>query len=211
MDISSDTGGPMKIVPIDHGLSAYIAKSPGIRSTGLHMSDIYSDLYCDLEPNRFRRGSAPDPLLLAMGLSWEQYIDRCTDQRNRDFPQGEQVERPGEMIHVENGQEIAYSPDQIIFNGVTTLGEIKWTGSSSKDVPREAANSFPPHFDRYFTQMMAYCHCLGTPYARLLIMFTNRYPRPAELLSWSITFSKREIAENWSMLMTHAKHKGLLL
>ena len=197
----------MKIVPCDHGLDNYIAKSGGNRSPGLHMSDIYSDLYSDLEPKRFVRGSKPDPLLLAMGLSWENHIDKCYDQRNIDYPTGEQIVRPGEMMSDEG---IAYSPDQLIFNGVTTLGEIKWTGSSSKDVPREEANSFPPHFDRYFTQMMAYCHCLGTPYARLLVMFPNRYPRPAELLAWSITFSAREIKENWSKLMNHAKSKGML-
>jgi hypothetical protein len=59
---------------------------------------------------------------------------------------------------------------------------------------------------------MAYCRCLETSHARLIGFFVNGTYRPMapELLAWDIEFSKRELDENWSLLMNHAKHKGML-
>ena len=194
----------MRIVPCEHGLED-IGKSKGHRSAGLHMSAIYNDLFQDLEPKRFIRGSEPDPLRLEAGLAFEDMLEEGLKTRL-------QADRPGEFTSPEG---IIFSPDLLIFNGSTRLGEIKLTWLSSRAVPREPANGFPPKFDKYFVQMKSYCHCLETAHARLIAFFINgSYDKARglapELLAWDIEFSKRELAENWAMMLSHARSKGML-
>lgn len=165
------------------------------------MSSIYSDLYRDLEPKRFVKGSVPNPLFLELGLALETVLEKGLRDRWC-------AERPPEMFTPEG---IAYSPDLIIFeDGRTRLGEIKLTWMSNKEVPRTEANAFPPKFDRYFTQMKAYCYHLQTSSARLLAYFVNGQNRMPELFAWDVEFTSRELAENWSMLLSHARHKRML-
>ncbi len=192
----------MKITPIPHGLD--LLKSDIERSPGLHMSAIYNDLFQDLEPKRFTRGGTPDPVRMAAGFCLEEMLEEGLKRRH--------AERPGEFLTSEG---IAYSPDLIIFNGSMRLGEIKLTWMSSKEVPRCAANTFPPKFDKWLTQMKAYCHHLETNHARLLAFFVNgdyRFGKGSgpEMLAWDLEFSARELRDNWSMLLNHAKSKGML-
>ena len=192
----------MIITPVAHGLEDIVGVSTGYRSPGLHMSTIYNDLFCDLEPKRFQKGSTPNPLILEAGLALETMLEEGLRQRLCG-------ERPAEQVTSEG---IFYSPDLIIFNGHTRLGEIKLTWMSSKEVPREIANGFPPKFDKYFVQMKAYCYHLELAHARLLAFFINgnyRHNGP-ELLAWDIDFTKRELTENWTMLKNHATSKRML-
>jgi hypothetical protein len=202
----------MKITPVDHGLQDLIGKSSGVRGGGLHISQIYGDLFSALEPDRFVLGSTPDPLRLGLGLAWETHLEKCLTNQALLNPDGETAERPGELIGPEG---ILYSPDIIIFNGSARLGEIKLTWASSRSVPREPSNGFPPSFDRYFVQMQAYCTCLETPHARLLAYFVNGdWDRSKafapQLLCWDITFTARELQENWTMLINWARKKKML-
>lgn len=192
----------MHIVPVQHGLEDLLGKSVGHRSPGLHMSDIYNDLFKALEPKRYR-GGAPDPLYLEAGLAFEDMIEEGLKRRLSGG------ERPGEFTTEEG---IIFSPDLIIFNGETRLGEIKLTWMSTKEVPVEAANSFPPRFEKYFVQMKAYCYHLQLGHARLICFFVNgsyRPPKP-ELRAWDIEFTSRELRENWSMLLNHARARRML-
>ncbi len=206
----------MKVTPVEHGLEDVVGQNgPGFeRTAGLHMSDIYGSLYKELEPKRFDTGEPMDRNRLELGLSLEIVLEEGLRTRL-----SEQSGRPGEFVEPEHG--IIYSPDLIIFNGKTRLGEIKLTWMSSSQVPREANGSFPPKFDKYFTQMKLYCRCLETPYARLLAFFVNgdysfrksgnrSVPAAPELLAWDIEFTKRELNEEWQMCMQHAKMRGML-
>lgn len=199
----------MKIIPVSHGLEDLIGKS-GPRSGGLHMSTIYNDLYQDLEPKRYKRGTIPDPLRLEAGLAWEAILETALRER---FLKGE---RPPELVHEEPGCDtpILYNPDLIIFNGKIRVGEIKLTWLSSGKVPREPANCFPPKFDKYICQMMSYGHCLDTNLGRLIAFFVNGPWNWAsmgpELLAWDLEFTKQEMDENWRMMMSHARLKGML-
>lgn len=195
----------MIITPCPHGLEGVLGVSTGHRSPGLHLSEIYNDLYQDLEPKRYTRGTKPDPLRLEAGLAFEDMLEEGLKRRLAGERQGEFVTEEG----------IVYSPDLIIANTghPNRLGEIKLTWMSSKEVPRERSNGFPPKFDKYFTQMKAYCYHLGLTDARLLAFFVNsdyRPPKP-ELLAWDIEFTVRELKENWQMLLNHARHKGMLI
>jgi hypothetical protein len=204
----------MKITPVPHGLEDILGgNAPDfVRTPGLHMSDLYGSLYKYLEPDRYDTGTSIDPLRAELGFSLEGMLEDALKKR-LTADSG----RPGEFVEPEYG--IIYSPDMIIFNGHTRLGEMKLTWMSSREVPREPSNGFPPKFDKYFTQMKLYCRCLETPYARLMALFVNgdysyRKTKGAtagpELLAWDITFTRRELDDEWAMVINHAKQRKLL-
>lgn len=198
----------MIIKPIPHGLEHIVGVSPAGRTHGkLHMSDLYG-LYHESTDKKKRSNddgfAEAGPLYFEAGLSWESILEKGLKDRICSF-------RPGELVTPEG---IVYSPDLFLFPEDVPFRncEIKLTWMSSKDVPREEANSFPLKFEKYFTQMMAYGYHLETPYARLICFFVNgnyRPPRP-ELLAWDIEFTKRELDENWRKLLNMAKAEGLL-
>lgn len=191
----------MIITPVKHGLEEILGKSWTPRTPGLHMSEIYNDLFQRIEPKRYKKGGPPDPLRLEAGLALEEMLEEGLKRRLVG-------ERPGEFTTEEG---IIFTPDLLIFNGSTRLGEIKLTWMWSKDVPREPGNAFPPKFDKYLCQIKSYCHKLETNEARLIAFFVNgKGDSVPELLAWDITFTARELHENWAMLMNHARSRRML-
>jgi hypothetical protein len=187
----------MKITPIEHGLDL-LSQPNSQRSGGLHISDIYGDLYSDLEPTRFVRGSPMPAVKMAMGLAWESYLELQLQQH------GIRAERPGEFLTSEG---IAYSPDLIIDNGHPRIGEIKLTYMSSRD------DITSPKFAKWMTQVKAYGHQLRIPRARFYVLYVNgnyREQREPDLQAIDVEFSRRELEDNWSMLINHAQSKGML-
>ena len=168
------------------------------------MSDIYGSLFKELEPKRYDQGE-PLPLLrFEAGLALENILEQGLRQRL--------VERPGEFTTKEG---IIFSPDLILFNGTTRVGEMKLTWMTSGTAPRELSNSFPQKWDKWVVQMMSYCHCLETADARLIGFFINGdYPKnrkySPELLAWDVTFTPRELSENWQMMINWARKKKML-
>lgn len=185
----------MKIVQVPHGLD--LIASDLMRSPGLHISTLYNDLYQDLEPDRYIRGAEPNPLMLALGLAWEAWLEQAIRAS------GVLVVRPGELITPEG---IAYSPDGIIENGQMRLIEYKLTWMSS----REDIQSVK--FAKYFTQMRLYCYHLETTLGRLYVLHVNGdYKPPTPMLNtYDIEFSRRELADEWQMVQNHGRHKHLL-
>ena len=186
----------MKIIPIEHGLD--LAPATVGRSKGLHMSELYTHWHAKLEPERFvhdEDDDGPSPVLLMLGLALEQYIERCL------VASGIDAHRPDEF-RTEEG--IAFSPDLLIYNGEFRVGEIKLTYMSCRDVPTNEYGSFPPKFDKYFTQLKCYCRALGTPYARLYVCFVcGNYVRPftPEFRAWDLEFTQHELDENWRIML----------
>lgn len=187
----------MKVTPIPHGLDLQLSNL--VRSTGLHMSQIYGDLYQDLEPKRFVRGSLSNPVLVALGTAWENHVEFLLDKN------GLGVMRPGELFTDEG---IAYSPDGIIEEDYR-LAEYKLSSMGTKDLPKRPDNGFPPKFNKYVTQMMSYCYHLETPRARLYFC-SIRQPFAPEFLTFDVEFTSRELQENWAAMMNHARRKKLL-
>lgn len=149
------------------------------------------------------RGSVPDPARLEAGLVFERVLEDGLKQKVGDL-----VDRAGEFRTAEG---IYFTPDLLIDEPITRIGEVKLTWMSSRDVPRESARAFPPKFDKYFTQIKGYCHGLGIPHARLYSLFVNGDYRgyTPEMLAWDIEFSARELQENWTMLMHYARKRGM--
>jgi len=200
----------MKVTPVPHGFEEIIGKGDPnyIRGAGLHMSAIYNDFYQHAHPQRYRAGTAPDPLRLETGLILENILEEGLREKLAAHGGG----RPGELVEPEHG--ILFSPDLLIWNHSLRVGEIKLTWMSSREVPREpcGSNGFPKKFDKYFSQMMLYCRCLETPYARLIAFFVNgdyRKMQP-ELLAWDIEFSARELHEEWLTMTNWAKQRKML-
>jgi len=204
----------MRVIPVDPGIDLTFNTSE--RTIGkVHMSDIYNDYYARIDPKRYA-GELPIEMREAYmggGMALESFFEKALKDRLS-------ADRPGELIEPEHG--IVFSPDLVIFNSSIRVGEIKLTWMSNKGVPREEGNGFPPRFDKYITQMANYCHCLETPYARLIAFFVNgdwtwpskknpnaRGFRP-EFLAWDIEFTKREIAEEWQRTIRHGKMMGVI-
>lgn len=239
----------MKITSAPHEL-IFGQGAPGYeRSKGVHMSDLYNDLFKKLYPKRFdKRDSFGEPVPMPMdkvelGLVFEEMLEAGLKTRLAGDA------RPGEFVTQHEsgciftdtaritpcrcGAGIAYSPDLLIFNGDTKLGEIKLTWYSTKNVPvsktqaeeagrPELENSLErfekTRFDKWMSQIMAYLFHLRREgivtslTVKLIVFFVNgNYIPPSPVpLAWWLTFTERELQENWSALKNHAVAEGML-
>jgi hypothetical protein len=188
----------MKIISLDQPLDIDAA-APAPRSIGLHVSTIYNDLYQDLDPDRYSKDGEPHQILMAIGLSWEQWLERTL------IAMGECVARPGELISPEG---IIYSPDLHVLNGVERLGEIKSTCMSS----REGIEA--PKFAKWHCQAKIYCYWTSIPRMRFYVLFLRGDYRKGdgfpEFKVWDVEYGARELQENRCMLINHAHSKEML-
>lgn len=185
----------MKITPIAHGLD--LLKSDTERSVGLHASDIYGRLYQSLEPKRYK-DTEGDSLRMSMGLAWEQYLEAVM-LRN-----GHNVSRPGSLM---SRYGFEYSPDGIIVNGKERVAEYKLTWMSASETLDD------PKFDKWHTQVKLYAAQLEIPRAEFWVNFVNgdyKKNRDPDLRVYQVEYSKRELAENETMLLRFAQHEGML-
>lgn len=188
----------MKITPVLEPLD--LLHSDLVRSPGLHMSDIYGGLYKELDPKRYG-GEFSNDLCLAMGTAWEKHFEWLL------ISNGLTISRPDAFLTKEG---IGFSPDLLILNGVTRVGEIKLTWMTDiEDIADQK-------FDKYLTQVKAYCYHLETPYGRIYATHINGgekdfYGKPNPILRiYDLEFTTRELNENWQMLLNYATRKGLL-
>lgn len=198
----------MRVKP--YHLDIDIAPNDPNRGAGLHMSDLYSDLYQDLEPKRFVRGSTPAPALLAIGLALEQYTER------RLLAAGIGASRPPEFV-TDDEYRIKFSPDLLIANGICRGGEIKATFMSSRELPDKECSALPQKMDKYVTQMKAYGHNLEIPEWILFAwMLKGKWEKGreesplADFRMFLLTFTAAEMRDEYRMLINHGKHKGMI-
>lgn len=185
----------MKVTPVDHGLD--LLQSVGVRSGGLHISDLYNSYYKASNPQRYTDG-APNIVKMALGLAWEVYLERCL------VASGVNAERPGEFTTSEG---IAFSPDLLIVNGQDRGGEIKLTWMSESDALDD------PKFLKWHSQMMLYGHHLGLNQWRMYSLFINgsyKQQRDPVLRAYDIEYSAREMREEWQTMTNHGRNSRLL-
>ena len=181
------------------------------RSPGLHASDLYTKLYQQLDPKRYPAEQPMDWNRIALGLAWEQYLER------RMQTLGLGVTRPGELI---SPHGFAYSPDLFVFDpdrfgldGKFRIGEIKLTSMSCQDWPKASTHQIHPKFDKWLSQVMLYAHECDTPYATLYPYFTRgnyRNGNDPQFLPVEIDFTARELQDNFRRLMTFGRNEGML-
>ena len=196
----------MKITPTT--LSVDVSQTgPSTRSPGLHISTIYNDLYKTLQPSRYAKkrvltAATPneeefDPMMVGLGLAWEAHLEKVLHAA------GVPATRPGEFRTPEG---VAFSPDLLIDNGHTAVGEIKLTRYKTGDYRDEK-------FAKWITQMKAYCYHLGTPHARLFALHMNgdyRAHRDPTLVITDFEFTPTELKREWATLLSHARQRRLL-
>lgn len=176
------------------------------RGVGLHASAIYGSLYQELDPERFPEGSKPHKISMAVGLAWEQWLERTL------IGMGQLVCRPGELISPEG---ILYNPDLFVANCQERVGEIKTTMLSSK------LGIEGPKCDKYHCQGKIYCYWSGTLHARYYVLFLRgdySFMKKgaakddlgmSDLRCYDVTYTPRELHENYLMLMNHAIRKKM--
>ncbi len=151
-------------------------KSDLVRSPGVHASDIYGDLFKKLEPKRYDYPDDGNPMLMVLGTAWERHFEY--------------------LLRI-NGVEV-----EIIFNGITRVGEIKFTSMSVKDLPEEEANSFPAKFDKYMCQMKLYAYWLGLTDGWLAVVL-NHQPWNPQFRMFDIHWEDIELRDNHAMCINH--------
>ena len=188
----------MIITPDSRSLD--FSKSDLIRSQGLHASDIYGALYARLDPKRYDYAGPPNYLLMSLGSAWEAQLEYLLIEN------GVVAHRPGELLSPEG---IWYSPDLIIQNGETRVGEIKLTSMGFDELPTEETSSLPPKFEKYQTQMMLYAYWLELQHG-WLGMVSIRRPYAPEFRAYNIEWTERELQSNYQMCINFAKSEGML-
>ncbi len=183
---------------------------PGPRTAGLHASDIYGGLAQKLDPERYPKGSKPNTTIMAIGLAWEQWLERTL------IGMGEAVARPPEQMVMLGKTPCYFSPDLVIVNGKTRIGEIKTTTMSSK------AGIESKKMDKYHAQAMLYCHFTEIPYARFYVLFLRgdyKFMKKGadknddgfpELHAYNVEYSAYELQECYQTHFNFAKREGLI-
>jgi len=187
----------MKITPVEQPLDIDAA-APAARSAGLHVSTLYNDLFQTIDPDRYAPDGAPHQILMAIGLAWEQWLERTL------IAMGECVARPASLVSPEG---IHYSPDLHVLNGQERLGEIKSTCMSSRE------GISVPKFDKWHCQAKIYCYWTDIPRMRFYVVFLRGdYSKHGggfpEFTVYDVEYTARELLTNRNMLMNHAQAKG---
>ena len=194
LDLGAAAGGPL--IP------------PGPRSAGLHASDLYGGLAAKLDPERFPQGSPMPVVSMAIGLAWEQWLERTL------VGMGEAVARPPEQVIMLGKTPCYYSPDLIVINGKTRIGEIKTTRLSSKQ------GIEGPKADKYHSQTKLYCGWEEIPYARFYVLFLHgNYgfmkkgssgEGVPEFRVYDVNYTARELQENMQTHFQFGLREGLI-
>jgi hypothetical protein len=192
----------MRLVEVDQPLELDAANPGESRTDGLHISTVYGSLFQRLDPTRYRPQTEDErnPIYLAVGLAWEQWLERTLQAM------GELVARPGELRSPEG---IYYSPDLLVVNGCDRIGEIKVTWMTYKG----AETLLLPKFDKYHAQAMIYCWWAGLTGARFYILHINGTGQGIREPLFKVTdvdYTAQELQENATRLINYAKHEGML-
>jgi hypothetical protein len=171
------------------------------RTPGLHLSDIYGDIMRTLQPDRFKGAMTEESWrMIVVGTVWERALERALAEMSVESGK-ESLERPGEF----EKDGIICSPDAIDIDE-WILHEFKCTWMSTKHEPQD------PKLMHWMLQIKGYCHVIGTTQAVIhafYVMGDYRGSGPA-IRRYEFDFTKRELKENWSAMVNHARSRGWL-
>lgn len=179
----------MKLAPMDRPFP--LGSAPP-RTQGCHVYDIIKSIMIDLGEKQYKE-SPQGRIIMETGFLWERALESAW---------GEHLgRRPGEVIV----DGVIGSPDGIkIATDKNIVEEYKCTWKSANRMPDENLN--------WLIQTKAYCFMLECTTCHLHVLHLNgdyKPPRPMYKL-WELEYSPQELIDNWSMMINHARSKGLL-
>ncbi len=170
------------------------------RSEGVHLTDVIRDIMQETGIALAKGGSmwTPDDLEMAgeIGFMWEEALSSVL--------KGRLPERLGEIER----DGISMSPDGFDFDP-WELWEYKATWVSCR---RDPCDNF-----KWMSQVKGYLNYFGPNEAglyvvKMAVLYINgdyKPPKP-KYRGYKITFYPIEVEENWSMVTSHARRKGLI-
>lgn len=168
------------------------------RSPGLHLSTIYQDIELTIGAQNSELSERDLEFYRAGGFLWERVMSAALVASL----QTDDIVRPGEFER----DGITGSPDLLDLRTMH-IHETKCTWRSENKF-----DNLQKFFWSWLVQVQGYCHMLDTGTAILTVMFVNgRYapPKP-NIRRKQFEFTRRELSDNWLMLLNHARVRGWL-
>lgn len=169
----------------------------GPRSPGLHLSQVYYDIEETVDGPRDSNMSEKElAVYRAGGFLWEHAFNLALTQSLVT----DDCIRPGEF----KCDGIIGSPD-LIEQSTWTVIDTKMTWKSSNKL-----DNLEKNFWSWLIQLKGYCRMVDSLQARLIVFCVNgNYapPRPT-CRCLNLTFTCREIQDNWVMITGHARKRG---
>lgn len=149
------------------------------RSERIHLTSIIHAMETTIAETEGRVTDATR-MQFEKGWLWEVALSRAFGEKA--------AIRPGEV----ECEGIVGSPDGVVYEGgvPVCVEEYKCTALSSAKRPSDVW--------RWMAQVMGYCYMLGVVWARFRVLHLSFVP---EYRVWDITFTQRELDENWSALL----------
>lgn len=186
MDLQLVATGIADLLPMDRSGDPRSHVSAIIRSLCLRLGHFAGD---ENNPEAGRNQTR-----LELGSAFEDAVGHALARRYvKSDP--ERFVLPGEL----SKDGLLGTPDLLDVTDWAVI-EIKLTWISSRHEPDSVK------FWKYWVQLMAYCYMCETLIGRLHVCHLNgdyRASRDPEYNVWEARFTKRELVENWRMLITH--------
>ncbi len=177
-------------LPADHGAG---------RSVGLHLGDIIKAYARATGQDKHWGNGSNDPRMnFEKGFIWEDVFSEIWGRRMADRGRNE----AGCLVQPEYEVDGIYLTPDLVDLDTDTLDEYKCTTRSMNKF--DALETF---FDLWLVQIKAYLYAIGIVRCRLIVMFLcgdykPPFPTPRAKL---LTFTQRELDDNWSMVMNFAR------
>ena len=193
----------LKEIPFNPESTLFSLDRERVRSEGLHVSTIITDLDKTLNAQNYRNEFDEDQLNVygTLGFVWERVFSEiysaafCEGRKNT-------IISPGEIEH----DGIFGTCDGIDIDEQCII-ELKCTWRSSN-------RPIEQDFSKWFWQMKFYCLAWGLEKARLGVFWVNgNYQGTRNVPScsmWGMEFTQQELEKNNLMLRAHARGKGWL-
>lgn len=177
------------------------------RTEGVHLTQIIKSIEKELGWDYKGKGFDDIDLTMEIGFWWEDMLGKVMADRMAAFRPGEVVKDGiigspdglGPFPGMADGENIILKPSKELI-----LEEYKFTWKSCKKPPTD--NWY------YMTQGKSYCYMTGTTACLWRICYCNgNYKGSGPIYrECFVRFTEMELWQNWEMITSHAKEKGLI-
>lgn len=186
---------------------------PSVRTPGVHLSDVIRYI----ENTSRKPGQREEFMMMSdkrkaemaayveAGFTWERALETCFKSRML----GRRKKHVLKQREVEH-DDILMNPDGVNIKGWQPIvEEYKWTSRSMARMDGEGDGALGDggSFWSWGVQTMGYCHAYGTKRMRLFVYWScgNYRPPVPCVMRYDVTFTTRELIENWRMIRANVK------